>query len=196
MLDVGGGGHPAEPCGREEDVGAGASSSPSAFPPVRGSGKRRGPLEAVEAACLGPALERMPEGLETVVGERGLKLSGGEKQRVAIARAFLKSPRLLLCDEATSALDSSTEAGIMDALTQLARGRTSVFVAHRLSTIQNCDKIVVLRHGRVKEQGSHAELMEKRGLYCKMWRLQERAVEDARERGRVRKETLASSLEV
>ena len=153
-------------------------------------------LEAVEAACLGPALERMPEGLETVVGERGLKLSGGEKQRVAIARAFLKSPRLLLCDEATSALDSSTEAGIMDALTQLARGRTSVFVAHRLSTIQNCDKIVVLRHGRVKEQGSHAELMEKRGLYCKMWRLQERAVEDARERGRVRKETLASSLEV
>jgi ABC-type transport system involved in Fe-S cluster assembly fused permease/ATPase subunit len=152
-------------------------------------------LEAVEAACLGPALERMPEGLETVVGERGLKLSGGEKQRVAIARAFLKSPRLLLCDEATSALDSSTEAGIMDALTQLARGRTSVFVAHRLSTIQNCDKIVVLRHGRVKEQGSHAELMENGGLYCKMWRLQERAVEDAREK-RVRKDKLASSLEV
>ena len=85
-------------------------------------------------------------------GERGLKLSGGEKQRVAIARAFLKSPRLLLCDEATSALDSSTEAGIMDALTQLARGRTSVFVAHRLSTIQNCDKIVVLRH-RKRQQG-------------------------------------------
>ncbi len=161
----------------------------------RPDAEREQVLEAVEAACLGPALERMPEGLETVVGERGLKLSGGEKQRVAIARAFLKSPRLLLCDEATSALDSSTEAGIMDALTQLARGRTSVFVAHRLSTIQNCDKIVVLRHGRVKEQGSHAELMEKRGLYCKMWRLQERAVEDARER-RIRKDKLASSLEV
>ena len=152
-------------------------------------------LEAVEAACLGPALERMPDGLETIVGERGLKLSGGEKQRVAIARAFLKAPRLLLCDEATSALDSTTEAGIMEALTQLARGRTSIFVAHRLSTIQNCDKIIVLRHGQVMEQGSHVELMQVRGLYHKMWQLQERAVADAREK-RLRKEAFSNSLEL
>ena len=151
--------------------------------------------EAVEAACLGPALERMPDGLETIVGERGLKLSGGEKQRVAIARAFLKAPRLLLCDEATSALDSTTEAGIMEALTQLARGRTSIFVAHRLSTIQNCDKIIVLRHGQVMEQGSHVELMQARGLYHKMWQLQERAVADAREK-RLRKGGFSNSLEL
>ena len=108
------------------------------------------------------------------VGERGLKLSGGEKQRVAIARAFLKAPRLLLCDEATSALDSSTEAEIMDAIRALARNRTSIFVAHRLSTIQHCDTIVVMERGEVKERGSHAELMAREdGLYRRMWRLQE-----------------------
>ena len=131
-------------------------------------------LAAVRAAQLEQAVGRMPEGLETKVGERGLMLSGGEKQRVAIARAFLKAPRLLLCDEATSALDSSTEAEIMDAIRALARNRTSIFVAHRLSTIQHCDTIVVMERGEVKERGSHAELMAREdGLYRRMWRLQE-----------------------
>lgn len=92
---------------------------------------------------LDGALRRMPEGYDTVVGERGLKLSGGEKQRVAIARAFLKNPRLLICDEATSALDSATEGSILRSLKELAAGRTCVFVAHRLSTIKHCDHILV-----------------------------------------------------
>lgn len=127
---------------------------------------------AVEAAKLLPALDRMPDGWDTEVGERGLKLSGGEKQRVAIARAFLKKPRLLICDEATSALDTETEQGIMASLEELASGRTSVFVAHRLSTIQGCDKIYVLKDGVVAEQGTHVGLMEQRGIYFDMWNMQ------------------------
>ena len=114
----------------------------------------------------------MPDGYATAVGERGLKLSGGEKQRVAIARAFLRNPRLIVCDEATSALDSATEASIMAALRELAAGRTSVFVAHRLSTVRDCDRIVVLRDGAVAEEGTHAELMALGGQYARMWRLQ------------------------
>ncbi|KAG2432342.1 hypothetical protein HYH02_013060 [Chlamydomonas schloesseri] len=106
------------------------------------------------------------------VGERGLKLSGGEKQRVAIARAFLRSPRLLICDEATSALDSATEAAIMESLKELAQGRSTLFVAHRLSTVRGCDRIVVLRGGRVVEEGSHDQLMERGGEYAAMWNLQ------------------------
>lgn len=115
----------------------------------------------------------MPDGYDTAVGERGLKLSGGEKQRVAIARAFLRNPRLLVADEATSALDSATEASIMASLAELARGRTSIFVAHRLSTIKGCDHIVVLRDGAVAEEGTHAELMAAEGgVYARMWRMQ------------------------
>lgn len=127
---------------------------------------------AAAAAKLDAAIARMPAGWHTVVGERGLKLSGGEKQRVAIARAFLRQPRLLVCDEATSALDSGTEAGIMASLAELAAGRTAVFVAHRLSTIQNVDRIYVLSDGVVAEQGTHAQLMAARGLYYDMWRMQ------------------------
>lgn len=128
--------------------------------------------EAAVAAKLNTAVDAMPEGWSTVVGERGLKLSGGEKQRVAIARAFLRQPRLLICDEATSALDSETERGIMSSLQELAAGRTSVFVAHRLSTIQGCTRIYVLKDGRVAEQGSHAELISQGGVYADMWAMQ------------------------
>lgn len=129
--------------------------------------------EAVEAAAkaaqIHNAIMAMPDGYNTVVGERGLKLSGGEKQRVAIARAFLKAPSILLFDEATSALDSKTEKEVLEALSKLAAGRTSIFVAHRLSTAAQCDQIVVLEDGRVAEAGSHAELLETGGRYAQLW---------------------------
>ena len=133
--------------------------------------------QAARLAQLDTAIGRMPEDFDTAVGERGLKLSGGEKQRVAIARAFLRDPLLLVCDEATSALDTATEQGILESLDALARGRTSVFVAHRLSTVKGCDKIVVLSEGAVVEVGTHAELMAAAGVYADMWAMQ--AGEDA-----------------
>jgi len=125
-------------------------------------------LQSADMAHLDMGLVMKPRS----VGERGLKLSGGEKQRVAIARAFLRAPRLLICDEATSALDSETEQQIIKSLDELALGRTSIFVAHRLSTIKGCDKIVVCKNGLVAEVGSHAELMEAGGLYRAMWERQ------------------------
>jgi len=130
---------------------------------------------AAERAQLTAAIGRMSDGYMTMVGERGLKLSGGEKQRVAIARAFLREPRLLICDEATSALDTATERGIMESLTELATGRTSIFVAHRLSTIRNCDKIVVMSAGKVVEEGTHAELMALGRVYSDMHTMQSEA---------------------
>uniref|UniRef100_A0A1D2ABS2 ABC transporter B family member 25, mitochondrial n=1 Tax=Auxenochlorella protothecoides TaxID=3075 RepID=A0A1D2ABS2_AUXPR len=129
--------------------------------------------KAAKAAKLDAVVARLSKGWESLVGERGLKLSGGEKQRVAIARAFLREPKLIVCDEATSALDTATEKSIMGSLRELAAGRTSVFVAHRLSTVQACDRIYVLRDGIVAEQGSHPQLLAKGGLYREMWRLQE-----------------------
>lgn len=132
-------------------------------------------VEAAKMAQLDSIIRQLPDGYETVVGERGLKLSGGEKQRIAIARASLRAPRLIVCDEATSALDTSTEKEIMKSLERLARGRTSIFVAHRLSTIRNCDKIVVMANGRVVEQGNHEELMEMQGTYFDMWKAQVRS---------------------
>lgn len=145
-------------------------------------GKPGATPEAVRAAAasakLDAAIARMPQGWATMVGERGLKLSGGEKQRVAIARAFLREPRLLICDEATSALDTGTERGIMASLQELATGRTSVFVAHRLSTVQGCDRIFVLKEGKVAEEGTHAQLMARPdGIYKEMWEMQ--AAQDA-----------------
>lgn len=128
---------------------------------------------AAKQARLHDAVMRMPGGYNTIVGERGLKLSGGEKQRVAIARAFLKAPRLLICDEATSALDSTTEAGILKTLKELSTGRTCVFVAHRLSTIMYCDKILVLDGGLIIEEGTHQDLLRRKGMYAEMWSLQE-----------------------
>ncbi|KAK9905738.1 hypothetical protein WJX75_005420 [Coccomyxa subellipsoidea] len=132
---------------------------------------------AAEMAQLKRVVDGMPDGYNTIVGERGLKLSGGEKQRVAIARAFLRGPRLLICDEATSALDTATERSIMTSLEELAQGRTSVFVAHRLSTVQRCDKIVVMADGLVVEQGTHEELMRAGQVYYDMWEAQAAAEE-------------------
>jgi ATP-binding cassette subfamily B protein len=114
------------------------------------------------------------------VGERGLKLSGGEKQRVAIARTILKGPPILILDEATSALDSHTEKEIQDALDRVAKNRTTLVIAHRLSTIVHADNILVLEQGRLVEQGTHAELLARDGLYASLWNRQRRA-EQARE---------------
>jgi ABC-type multidrug transport system fused ATPase/permease subunit len=130
---------------------------------------------AAEAAQLRRTLQALPDGLATQVGERGVKLSGGEKQRVALARAFLRAPRLLVSDEATSALDSASEAGILDSLRSLGAGRTSVTVAHRLSTVRHCDRIVVLADGLVVETGSHDDLIAADGLYATMWLRQQAA---------------------
>jgi ATP-binding cassette, subfamily B, heavy metal transporter len=114
----------------------------------------------------------LPEGLNTKVGERGLKLSGGERQRVGIARVILKDPRILILDEATSALDSRTEGEIQSALEEAARGRTTIVVAHRLSTIADADQIIVLDDGKVAERGTHAELVAREGIYADLWRRQ------------------------
>lgn len=125
-------------------------------------------LEACRRAQLSTMLENLPEGLDTIVGERGIMLSGGQKQRVAIARAFLKDPPILLLDEATSALDSTTEREIQSALEELSKGRTTLVVAHRLGTIRNADRIVVMQQGRIVEVGNHAELMKREGAYAKL----------------------------
>lgn len=135
---------------------------------------------AARMAQLDDLIRALPDGYDTMVGERGLKLSGGEKQRVAIARAIIKNPPILVLDEATSALDSHTEKEIQDALDRISRNRTSVVIAHRLSTIVHADLILVLEKGHLIEQGTHAELMVADGLYASMWNRQRQA-EKARE---------------
>ncbi|WP_354296923.1 ABCB family ABC transporter ATP-binding protein/permease [Phenylobacterium koreense] len=129
---------------------------------------------AAEAAELGPFIDSLPGGMATLVGERGLKLSGGERQRVGIARALLADPRVLVLDEATSALDGPTEAAIQETLRKARAGRTTLVIAHRLSTIVDADLILVLRRGRIVEQGRHDELLEKGGEYAALWRRQTR----------------------
>jgi ABC-type multidrug transport system fused ATPase/permease subunit len=130
-------------------------------------------VEAViEAAQLRDVLARLPDGLETVVGERGYRLSGGEKQRVAIARALLRQAPYLLLDEATSSLDSQAEQQIQRALAQLLEGRTVIAIAHRLSTIQRADQILVVDQGRIVERGTHETLLEQSGRYQQLYRAQ------------------------
>ncbi|XP_011080628.1 ABC transporter B family member 25, mitochondrial [Sesamum indicum] len=133
--------------------------------------------DAARRAAIHDTIMNFPEKYSTVVGERGLKLSGGEKQRVALARTFLKAPPILFCDEATSALDSTTEAEILNALKSLANDRTSIFIAHRLTTAMQCDEIVVLENGRVVEQGPHDVLLSKSGRYAQLWTQQNSTVD-------------------
>ena len=124
---------------------------------------------AARTAGLGGLIERLPDGLDTVVGERGFRLSGGEKQRVAIARAILKDPPVLILDEATSSLDSRLEREIREAMAELARGRTTIVIAHRLSTVVAADQILVFDGGRIVERGRHEELLQREGLYAALY---------------------------
>ena len=137
--------------------------------------------EAAELAQIHDFIMDLPQGYESMVGERGLKLSGGEKQRVAIARTILKGPPILMLDEATSALDSYTEKEIQESLERVARDRTTLVIAHRLSTVTHADNIIVLEKGQIVEQGTHGSLLEQGGLYAGMWERQ-READEAREK--------------
>jgi ABC-type multidrug transport system fused ATPase/permease subunit len=132
--------------------------------------------EVYQAAKLAHAHEfisQLSDGYNTFVGERGIKLSGGERQRVAIARAILKNPPILLLDEATSSLDSESEKLIQDALKNLVRGKTTIVIAHRLSTVMQMDRIIVLEDGKITEQGKHSELLKlEQGTYQRLWNIQ------------------------
>jgi ATP-binding cassette subfamily B protein len=128
--------------------------------------------EALRAAQIWHLVETMPLGLETVVGERGYRLSGGEKQRVALARLLLKSPRLVVLDEATAHLDAESEAAVQHALDETMSSRTSLVIAHRLSTIRNADQILVLEEGRIVQRGTHHELLASGGLYHDLYQTQ------------------------
>jgi subfamily B ATP-binding cassette protein MsbA len=139
-------------------------------------GKRQATLEEIRAAAKAAhALEfidALPDGLDTMIGENGVKLSGGQRQRLAIARALLKDAPILILDEATSALDTESERHVQAALEELMRGRTTLVIAHRLSTIERADRIVALAHGQKQEEGSHAELLTHDGLYARLYRMQ------------------------
>jgi ABC-type transport system involved in Fe-S cluster assembly fused permease/ATPase subunit len=136
-------------------------------------------IEAARAAHILNFIESLPQGWESVVGERGLKLSGGEKQRVAIARTLLKNPAILILDEATSALDTKTEKAIQAELLEIARSRTSLIIAHRLSTVVEADEILVMEGGRIVERGRHLELLAQNGVYAHMWALQQQSEDGA-----------------
>ena len=131
-------------------------------------------LEAVKASHVDKFSNRLEKGLETVIGERGIKLSGGQRQRVAIARAILANPRILILDEATSNLDTESEMYIQESLTELMKSRTTIVIAHRLSTIRKADQILVIEEGKIVEQGTHDELINKRGRYFKLYTYQAR----------------------
>jgi len=129
-------------------------------------------VEAAVRAEIHKEIMEMPNGYDSYIGERGVMLSGGQKQRLSIARVFLKNPKILVLDEATSALDTVTEQRIQQSLDELSRGRTSIIIAHRLSTVRNADKIAVVEDEHVVELGSHHELMEKNGIYAELVRAQ------------------------
>jgi ATP-binding cassette subfamily B protein len=143
-------------------------------------------VAAAGAASIHDFIESLPDGYATMVGERGLKLSGGEKQRVAIARTLLKNPAILIFDEATSALDSKAEQAIQAQLKEIAKSRTTLVIAHRLSTVADAQQIIVLDHGRIVERGTHQSLLAANGLYAQMWERQQARQE----------EELASPLEI
>jgi ATP-binding cassette subfamily B protein len=151
--------------------------------------------EAARMAQIASFIERLPKGFDTEVGERGLKLSGGEKQRVAIARTILKAPPILMLDEATSALDTHTEREIQSALDTVSKNRTTLVIAHRLSTVVEADEIIVLDRGVIVERGRHADLLAHKGLYASMWERQ-RAVDEARQRLRETEESDTMGLAV
>jgi ATP-binding cassette subfamily B protein len=136
-------------------------------------------VEACKAARIHDLIQSLPDGYDTVVGERGYRLSGGEKQRVAIARVLLKAPAIVILDEATSHLDTESEHAIQQALTAALAGRTALVIAHRLSTIVNADRIVVVNDGHIVDQGTHTELMRRGGLYADLYRTQIDQLADA-----------------
>ena len=143
---------------------------------------------AADLAQIGDFIRRLPDGFKAMVGERGLKLSGGEKQRVAIARTILKAPPILILDEATSALDTATEQEIQAALDFVSKGRTTLVIAHRLSTVVSADEIIVLKDGQIAERGRHAELLSQKGLYASMWDRQREATEAEEQLKRMRED--------
>ena len=141
---------------------------------------RYGSFSASDAAVAAAAqqaeadrfIQALPDGYETVVGERGIRLSGGQRQRIALARAILKDPPVLILDEATASVDNETEAAIQRSLERITRHRTTIVVAHRLSTVRHADRIVVLDHGQLVEQGDHQGLLEQDGIYARLWKVQ------------------------
>ena len=133
---------------------------------------------AARAANLDQFIDQLPQGYDTIVGERGLKLSGGEKQRVAIARVMLKAPPIIVFDEATSSLDTQTEKTILDGLNAAAERATSLVIAHRLSTIVDADQILVLEDGKIVERGNHQSLLASDGLYANLWSMQQEAEDE------------------
>ncbi|MCA9861311.1 MAG: ATP-binding cassette domain-containing protein, partial [Thermomicrobiales bacterium] len=129
-------------------------------------------IKAAKKAQLHDFIQSLPDGYESIVGERGIKLSGGQRQRLSIARAILKNAPVLILDEATSAVDTETERAIQQNLSRLAQGKTAIIIAHRLSTIRHADNIIVIKEGRIAEQGTHDELLRLNGEYADLWKVQ------------------------